>query len=80
MSASADLHDVWKTHLPLGVSCNRCLHRALVDRERIGAREGNLRCIDTLRFRCTKCKRRTSFTAHLFNERRDAKRFMAEYR
>src|SRR5580704_15406977 len=29
MSASADLHDVWNTHLPLGISCNHCLHRAL---------------------------------------------------
>jgi DNA-directed RNA polymerase subunit RPC12/RpoP len=79
MSASADLHDVWNTHLPLGLSCNHCLHRALIPRERVGAREGNLRCVDTLRFKCTKCGRRT-FTAHLFSERRHIKRFMAEYR
>ena len=36
MSASADLHDVWESHLPLGISCNHCLHRALIPRERIG--------------------------------------------
>jgi hypothetical protein len=45
MSACADLHDVWKTHLPLGLSCSHCLHRALIPRERVGAREGNLRCV-----------------------------------
>jgi len=70
MSASADLHDVWNTHLPLGISCNHCLHRALIPRERVGAREG---------FRCTKCGRRT-FTTHLFKEQRHVKRFLAEYR
>ena len=41
--------------------------------------EGDLRCVDTLRFRGTKCGRRT-YTAHLFKERRHVKRFMAEYR
>jgi DNA-directed RNA polymerase subunit RPC12/RpoP len=79
MSASADLHDVWNTGRPLGLSCNHCLHRALVPPERIGAREGNLQCVDTLPFRCTKCGHRT-FTAHLFKESRHVKRFMAEYR
>jgi hypothetical protein len=79
MSPSADLHVVWNTHLPLGLSCNHCLHRALIPRERIGAHEGNLRCVDTLPFLCTKCGQRT-FTAHLFSERRLVKRFMAEYR
>ena len=28
MPASADHHDVWNSHLPLGVACNHCLHRA----------------------------------------------------
>jgi hypothetical protein len=79
MSASADLHDVWNTRLPLGLSCNHCLHRGLIPPERVGAHEGDVRCVDTLRFRCTKCGRRT-FTAHLFRERRHVKRFMAEYR
>ncbi len=33
MSASADLHDVCKTRLPLGVSCNQCLHRAVLEHD-----------------------------------------------
>jgi len=79
VSPTADLHDVWKTHLPLSVACQHCLHRALVDQDCIGAREGNLRCVDTLRFRCTKCKRGVA-EIHLFPDRRGAKRFMADYR
>ncbi|SEP41575.1 hypothetical protein SAMN02990966_05937 [Rhodospirillales bacterium URHD0017] len=79
MSLSADLHEVWNSHLPLGLSCNHCLHRGLIEPERIGAREGDLRCVDTLRFVCSKCGRR-EFTPHVFRERRHVKRFMAEYR
>jgi hypothetical protein len=79
MSASADLHDVWQTRLPLGIACNHCLHRALLQHDRIDAREGNLRTVDALPLRCTKCGRR-AYTAHLFRERRQVKRFMAEYR
>lgn len=79
MSPSADLHDVWESRLPLGLACNHCLHRALLEPARVGAREGDLRCVDTLPFRCSKCGRR-GFTAHLFRERRQLRRFMAEYR
>lgn len=79
MFANADLHDVWRTHRPLGVSCNHCLHRALIEPRRIGAREGNLKCVDTLPFRCTRCGCR-DFTVHLFDEQRRVRRFMAEYR
>jgi hypothetical protein len=61
-----------------------CLHRQIFTMfgkpgEHIGAREGNVKTIDALSFRCTKCGRR-SYTAHLFRERRQVKRFMAEYR
>ena len=79
ISPSADLHDVWKSHQPLGVACNHCQHRALVARERIDARQGNSRCVDTLKFRCTKCKRH-NVELHLFLDHRSARRFMAEYR
>ena len=79
MSASADLHDVWESRLPLGVSCNHCLHRALIEHGRICAQEGNLQCLDALPFRCTKCGHR-DFAPHVFRERRQVKRFMAEYR
>jgi hypothetical protein len=67
------------TNLPVGVACRHCQHRALVARERIGACEGNLRCVDTLRFRCTHCNQRT-VDVHLFLDRKSARRFMAEYR
>ncbi len=77
--SNADLHDVWKSGLPLGVSCNHCLHRALIPLERIGAHEGDLRCVDSLRFQCSRCRRR-SHTAHLFRMRTETRRFMAEYR
>ena len=79
ISPSADLHDVWKSHQPLGVACRHCQHRALVARECIGARQGNLRCVDTLRLRCTKCKRHI-VELHLFPDHKSARRFMAEYR
>ena len=79
MSASADLPDVWNRHLPLAVSCNHCLHRALIEHDRSGAQEGNLKCLDALPFRCTKCGHR-DFAPHVFRERRQIKRFMAEYR
>jgi DNA-directed RNA polymerase subunit RPC12/RpoP len=79
MPASADLHDVWNSHLPLGVSCNHCLHRALIEHDRIGARKGNVQCLDALPLLCTKCGHR-EFTPHVFRERRQIRRFMAEYR
>ena len=79
MSASADLHDVWNSHLPLGVSCNHCLHRGLIEPVRIGAREGGLQCLDALPFRCTKCGHR-DFTPHVFRESLHVRRFMGEYR
>jgi DNA-directed RNA polymerase subunit RPC12/RpoP len=79
MSLSADLHDVWSTGLPLGLACNRCLHRALIERTVIGARAGNLQCVDTLPFRCTRCGQR-DFAVHLFREKRLMRRFMAEDR
>jgi len=78
-SPSADLHDLWKSGLPLGVSCNNCLHRSLIEPGRLGAREGSTRCIDTFHFHCTKCRQR-AFTAHVFRARREVRRFMAEYR
>jgi hypothetical protein len=74
-----DIHDVWNSHLPLGISCNHCLHRALIEHDRIGAWEGGTLCLDALPLRCTKCAHR-DFTAHVFRERRQVKRFMAEYR
>lgn len=79
MSENADLHDVWASHRPVGLACNHCLHRGLVPPERIGAREGNLQCLDTLPFRCSRCGRQT-YSLHLFREERQVRRFMAEYR
>jgi hypothetical protein len=76
---SADLHDVWSTHQPVGIECRRCQHRGLVEQTRIGAGQGNTRCVDTLRFRCTQCHR-TAVTVHLFHDRRSARRFMQEIR
>lgn len=79
MSASADLHDVWETRRPLGVACRHCLHRALIEPARVGAAEGNLRCVDSLPFRCSRCGRR-DVAVQLFRERRELRRFMAQYR
>ena len=76
---SADLHDLWKTHQPLGVECQWCQHRGLVPPYRLGARAGSLRCVDTIPFRCTKCKR-SAAKVHLFPDRRSVRRFMAAYR
>ncbi len=55
-----------------------CIARSF-EHDRIGAREGNLRCVDTLPFICSHCGRR-EFHAAYFRERRHVKRFMAEYR
>lgn len=79
MSPSADLHDVWRSGVPLGVACNHCLHRALLQCETIGAHEGNVKPVDQLRLRCRKCGRRDYETV-IFLDRRGAKKFMAEYR
>jgi hypothetical protein len=79
MSASSDLHDVWKSGLPLGVVCNHCLHRALLQCETIRAHEGNLKLVDELRLKCRKCGQRDYETV-IFMARRDARKFMAEYR
>ena len=79
MSASADLHEVWASRRPLGIACNHCLHRGLVEHDRIGAREGNLQCLDTLPLRCSKCGQR-NYTLHIFKAQRLVQRFMAEYR
>ena len=79
MSPSATLHVLRNTGLPVGLACNHCLHRALVERDAIGAHEDDVRHIESLRFLCTKCGRR-DFSVHLFTERRLLRRFMAEYR
>lgn len=79
ISPSADLHDVWSSGQPLGVECKHCQHRALISKDCIGARNGSLQCVDTLRFRCTKCGQYKA-QVHTFLDRRSAKRFKAEYR
>lgn len=40
---------------PLGVKCNRCLHRALLDEKALRARFDMPRLLSSLRFQCTRC-------------------------
>jgi hypothetical protein len=43
---------------PLGVLCERCNHRALVEFSDLIAKHGLMRKVADIRFRCTKCRGR----------------------
>lgn len=60
---------------PLGVTCRLCFHRALVDPRELAARFGTGIPIGKLRFRCSKCRRR-SVEVEKFWSRSSLKRFM----
>lgn len=47
-----------RTGFPLGVTCQFCLHRALISVADLRARFPEPRAIQSLTFRCTRCKRR----------------------
>jgi hypothetical protein len=61
--------------LPLGVTCRLCFHRALVDPRELAARFGNHMPIANLKFRCSKCRRR-SVDVEKFWSRSSVKRFL----
>jgi hypothetical protein len=60
---------------PLGVKCNFCLHRALLDEKALQARFDKPRLMSSLRFRCTRCGKR-DFHLEKFWSRASVTRFM----
>lgn len=48
-------HTIVVSGFPLGVKCNHCLHRALIDAKALKARFDKPRLLSSLRFRCQRC-------------------------
>jgi hypothetical protein len=44
-----------RSGFPLGVKCNFCLHRSLLDVKALGAELDKPRLLSSLRFKCTRC-------------------------
>jgi hypothetical protein len=44
-----------RSGFPLGVKCNFCLHRALLDEKALGMKFDKPRLLSSLRFRCSRC-------------------------
>jgi len=59
-----NLHEVWCTKLPLGITCT-CGRRAVVPLARLGRLQGNTQPLHTLKLRCTVCGE-TEWRATLF--------------
>jgi len=75
MEDGRNLRMLRDTRHPLGVMCNFCLHRSLVDFGDLIEKHGLMRKLSDLRFRCSKCGRR-DFIAETFARRGDVTRFM----
>jgi hypothetical protein len=60
---------------PLGVACEKCDHRRLIDQRRLDAHSGNMRELSTLKFVCTACDGR-QFSMWLFHSAEDAEAFL----
>jgi DNA-directed RNA polymerase subunit RPC12/RpoP len=69
------LHGILHSGFPLGVTCRLCFHRALVEPRELSARFGSRMPIAKLKFRCSKCRRR-SVDVEKFWSRSSVKRFM----
>ena len=79
MALDPNLHSVWCSERPLCVMCRRCLHRALLSHEQIGAFQGNMKRLKDLKLVCSKCSSRSVVTKIAITDA-DIKRFMDEYR
>jgi hypothetical protein len=62
---------------PLGVICERCNHRALIDYGTLISRHGLMRKIADIRFKCSKCRTR-SVGFRVFWKRAEIHRFLRE--
>lgn len=71
-----NLHTLWHSHLPLGVTCG-CGHRALVDPATLGAHDGNMMELRILKLRCTACHARGDFTTTVFARQDQVDAFLA---
>lgn len=58
INGSDTLAHLMHTSLPLGVVCNGCLHRALIDVRALADKVGLHKPVRSIKFRCTKCRRR----------------------
>jgi len=75
MGDGRNLRMLRDSHYPLGVMCNFCLHRSLVDFGELIEKHGLMRKLSDLRFKCTKCGRR-DFHLETFGHRSAVTRFM----
>ena len=69
------IQSVATSGFPLGVKCNFCLRRTLLDAKDLTAKYPKPALLSALKFKCTKCKRR-DFHIQLFWSRSSVTRFM----
>lgn len=75
MNPNTNLRMLRDSGKPLGVLCERCNHRSLIEFSTLIAKHGLMRKLSDIRFRCTKCRgRQVQF--EVFWRLGAAKRFM----
>ncbi len=72
------LHSVAVSSQPVGIECGRCYRHALLNAKQSGAKPGDMRTLDQLNIRCSKCGSRR-FTAQLFQSPSAAHAFMRNH-
>ncbi len=70
-----NLHTLYGTGLPLGVLCTKCGNRRAIDGATLGAFDGNMRQLRSLRFRCTSCSAR-EVALYLFSKTSEVDEFL----
>lgn len=75
MDPNTNLRMLRDSGRPLGVLCDGCNHRALIEYSRLIAKHGLMRKISDLRFRCSKCRSQRVHT-EVFWRASAIKRFM----
>jgi DNA-directed RNA polymerase subunit RPC12/RpoP len=77
MDAFTNLRMLRDTGRPLGIACQRCNHRALVEYSQLICRHGLMRKLADIRFRCRNCSSR-SVEFMVFWRRSEMQRFMRD--
>jgi predicted nucleic-acid-binding Zn-ribbon protein len=70
LSGRENLHTLDAYGFPLGVTCLKCDHRALLSLKRLNAHGGNMKRLIDVRLVCTQCKAR-DFEMTIFTEQAD---------
>ena len=73
-----NLHTLFHSGHPLGVICTKpgCGHRSTITAAHIGASDGSMRELRSLRFCCSRCGSRDHVAMYLFSSQAEVERFL----